>query len=500
MTIVASDAYKRWQKSPILFISAMWGLRSQQILDVYRPVFEKARADNNYDSLRLDMFEPFVWWEMITWQQAEVVYAVMQAVNGQWKRKISIASGHGIGKSTILAMLILWFLFCYMESKVPCTAPTQSQMYDVLWAEIQKWILRMPEWIKELYEFSTDYVRIKQRPETWFARARTGRKENPEALAGLHAPFMLLIVDEASWVPDPIFNSAKSALTWWDTLFMMISNYTRLEGYFHESQTKFREDFKTFSFNSEHSPIVDRTFVNEIIREHGIESDEYKVRVLGKAPRSDWVDEGWYLPLILPGYQKAHDIRLHGEMILGIDPAGEGKDVTQWVLRDQFSARIIAKEKQSTTKSITQTTLTIMQQYGIVADSVIVDNFGVGANVAQEMGLMGHRVRAINVWDKAQSEEYLNLRAELYWKVRLWLLQGGMIDSSPEWDKELPTLKFRRNMQNKVQIMPKDEQRRRGISSQNAADALMLTFIKSINGMKQGRYAGFVREVNDDPY
>ena len=38
-----------------------------------------------------------------------------------------------------------------------------------------------------------------------------------------------------------------------------------------------------------------------------------------------------------------------------------------------------------------------MQQYGIVADSVIVDNFGVGANVAQEMGLMGHRVRAINV-------------------------------------------------------------------------------------------------------
>ena len=150
---------------------------------------------------------------MITWQQAEVVYAVQQAVNGQGLRKISIASGHGIGKSTILAMLILWFLFCYMESKVPCTAPTQSQMYDVLWAEIQKWILRMPEGIKELYEFSTDYVRIKQRPETWFARARTGRKENPEALAGLHAPFMLLIVDEASGVPDPIFHSAKSALT-----------------------------------------------------------------------------------------------------------------------------------------------------------------------------------------------------------------------------------------------------------------------------------------------
>lgn len=72
-------------------------------------------------------------------------------------------------------------------------------------------------------------------------------------------------------------------------------------------------------------------------------------------------------------------------MILGIDPAGEGKDVTQWVLRDQFSARIIAKEKQSTTKSITQNTLTIMSQFGLVGDNIIVDNFGVGANVAQEM-------------------------------------------------------------------------------------------------------------------
>jgi hypothetical protein len=141
-----------------------------------------------------------------------------------------------------------------------------------------------------------------------------------------------------------------------------------------------------------------------------------------------------------------------------------------------------------------------MQQYGITADSIIVDNFGVGANVAQEIGLMGHRVRAVNVGDRTENEEYLNLRAELYWKLRIWLLQGGILDDSPEWTKELPTLKFRRNLQNKLQIMPKDEQRRRGIQSQNAADALMLTFLKKINGDKPGRYAGIIREINDDPY
>lgn len=136
-----------------------------------------------------------------------------------------------------MAMLILWFLFSFKECKVPCTAPTQTQMYDVLWAELQKWILKMPEAAKVFYEYTSDYVRMSERPDTWFARARTGRKENPEALAGLHAEFMMLVVDEASGVPDAIFNSSKSALTGADTLFLMISNYTRLEGYFHESQT-----------------------------------------------------------------------------------------------------------------------------------------------------------------------------------------------------------------------------------------------------------------------
>ena len=71
----------------------------------------------------------------------------------------------------------------------------------------------MPEAAKMFYDYTSDYVRITESPENWFARARTGRKENPEALAGLHALFMMLVVDEASGVPDAIFQSSKSALT-----------------------------------------------------------------------------------------------------------------------------------------------------------------------------------------------------------------------------------------------------------------------------------------------
>jgi hypothetical protein len=114
---------------------------------------------------------------------------------------------------------------------------------------------------------------------------------------------------------------------------------------------------------------------------------------------------------------------------------------------------------------------------------------------------MGHRVRAVNVGDPSDNKEYLNLRAEFFWKLRQWIKRGGMLCNSLEWMKELPKIKFRRNLANKLQIMPKDEMRRRGIPSPNAADALMLTFIKDIEKIASMSVNAYTpRVVNDDPY
>jgi len=82
--------------------------------------------------------------------------------------------------------------------KVPATAPTQNQMYDVLWAEIAMWLGKMPEEAKNQYEWSKDHIRMTESPENWFARARTATKENPEALSGIHADFIMQVIDEAS--------------------------------------------------------------------------------------------------------------------------------------------------------------------------------------------------------------------------------------------------------------------------------------------------------------
>jgi hypothetical protein len=93
------------------------------------------------------MFEKFVKYENLTWQQVEIVLAVDRGIksNDKNKKKIAVKSGHGIGKSSIISIIIIRFLFCYYHAVIGCTAPTQVQMQDVLWKELSLWKERLPE-------------------------------------------------------------------------------------------------------------------------------------------------------------------------------------------------------------------------------------------------------------------------------------------------------------------------------------------------------------------
>ena len=54
--------------------------------------------------------------------------------------KVAVKSGQGVGKTALEAGLIIWFLICRPYSKIIATAPTMQQLYNVLWAEIKKWL------------------------------------------------------------------------------------------------------------------------------------------------------------------------------------------------------------------------------------------------------------------------------------------------------------------------------------------------------------------------
>lgn len=464
------EIYKKWQKSPRAFIEDMWNL--------------KVERDNT----------KFVKGKNITWQQDDILQAVENAINNKSFRRIAVKSGHGIGKSTCLAWLILWFLFCYLDAQIPCTAPTENQMYDVLWKELAKWLKMMPEKIQGLYEWSNTYIRIKERPETWFARAKTARKEAPEALAGVHGDYVMFVIDEASGVPEEIFNTAEGALTNKDILVIMISNPTRLIGYFYEAFHKDGKNWQQLSFNSKESPVVDNEFVQRISEKHGENSDEYKIRVLGAFPSEEGIDDKGFVNLFTADEIKFTQEKGFVQTRMGIDPSGEGQDETAWAVRDEFKGGIVGTERTSNPKSIAEKTLTLMEKYGSPARDTTADNFGVGANTAQEIALtpQAYKINAVNVGEPskvtvkgARGEPiflYLNLRAEWFFAIKAWFRQGGSIVDDENGHKlkdELLTIKFKRNLKGLIQIMGKEEMRKQGIPSPNKADAFMLTFGKS---------------------
>lgn len=72
---------------------------------------------------------------------------------------------------------------------------------------------------------------------------------------------------------------ARGAFTGPHKLFLIISNPTRNNGYFYKTQTAWKGIWRAMNFNSEESPLVDEEFVEQVILENGIDSDEYRVRV-----------------------------------------------------------------------------------------------------------------------------------------------------------------------------------------------------------------------------
>jgi len=129
--------------------------------------------------------------------QAEFLQAIADG-----ERKISIRSGHGTGKSTAASWAMLWYFLMHYPNKVVVTAPTSSQLFDALFAELKRWINELPPQLQEMLNVKSDRVEHMSAMSEMFISARTSRAETPEALAGVHSEHVMLVVDEASGVPE----------------------------------------------------------------------------------------------------------------------------------------------------------------------------------------------------------------------------------------------------------------------------------------------------------
>lgn len=429
-----------------------------------------------------------------TWQQTVILEAYNRALQTFGKdaynladRFITVVSGHGIGKTSILSIISMHFMLSFFGAQGSVSANTETQIKDIFLKEFFIWQKRLPDYIQGNIEQLDDRIRIAD-DKDWFLRAAVARPEKPEAVAGLHSDHVILIFDEASGIHNKIFEVAKGALTGENFVFFAISNGTRAEGEFFESH-KPGAAYTQLQFSSRESPIVKPGFIEKMENDYPSngdeDSDEVKIRVNGQFPSSTEMDEKGWIPLFANVTLKfePEGLQKFGKCVGSVDPAGKGRDLSIGGVRDSVYLKEVFNEKISEEKPLARKTETMMDVYHIEAADLAIDAFGIGAKVVAEVNTkVGESIVALLV-DKPREETkhlYKNLNAELAWEFRKWVLAGGIIVTNhpKKWENELSKIKYRRDSQGRIELMGKVEFKKEYGFSPDRFDMAKMTFHK----------------------
>ncbi len=417
-------------------------------------------------------------------QQAEALAAI-----GKSKRT-SIRSGHGIGKDALASWVILWFLSTRPYAKVVCTAPTARQLSDILWAEIAKW-LRQSQ-IKEEFVHHKDILFYKDDQKEWWARAvsasvRATKEDQAETLAGFHGEHLLMIVDEASGVPDPVFIPLEGAMTQEDNRVLLIGNMTKNSGYFYD--THFHPTIKNawarLHYDSRKSSIVKPSYCEYMAAKYGVDSNVFRIRVAGEPPLGD---ANTLIALAWSEQCIGNEISVPEDepMYLGVDVARYGDDKS--IILPRKGNMVFPWNSFSNMNTIVLGGHILMAYQELESQGLAIDEIGVGAGVTD--WLFKQRVPnmfGVNVsTQSSDTSKYGILRDELWVRVREKCMKaqycfptetmpGEVMSLGQELANELAMPTYEHNSQGGIVVESKRKMKARGLFSPNIADALCLS-------------------------
>lgn len=394
----------------------------------------------------------------------------------------AIASGHGIGKSAFVSWVILWAFSTAADTRGVVTANTEAQLKGKTWAELSKWhrLCLCGHWFD-----CTATALISKVPghdKTWRCDMVPWSERNTEAFAGLHnkGKRVLLIFDEASAIPDSIWEVSEGALTDDDTeiIWVVCGNPTRNTGKFHGCFNRFRHRWHTRQVDSRTVSITNKAQLKEWVDDYGEDSDFVRVRVRGVFPRagscqlipSDAVEKAVERDLGVEFYR-------HAPKVIGVDVAREGGDKSVITLRQGLVCHWQEEHRG----------LDLMTLAGIVAQhidaeqpaAVFIDKTGIGAGVYDRLRQLNYmEVFGIDFGSSAtEPEKYINKRTEIWCLMRDWIVDGGAIPAIEDLKIDLtgPEYGFTGD---KMQIFleRKKDMKKRGLASPDNGDSLALTF------------------------
>jgi hypothetical protein len=414
---------------------------------------------------------------------------------------VAIRAAHDQGKTALMAW-VHWFHMCTRyPCKIPVAANTEDQLRDVTWSEIMKWGRMLPEPIRERYDIGLEHIRLKATPEECFSTGRTANKSNPEALQGFHSPNLLFLLEEASGMPDIVFEIASGAMSSRGARALMIANPTKSQGYFARAFTVNRARWHSLHWPWRLNPWSDPGYPESMAAEYGEHSNVYKVRVLGDFPTSE---DNAVISIEMIEAAIARDVlpTMGRSMVWGLDIARFGDDRCALVKRRGNTVAHPAKVWRH--RDLMETAGIVYREYLETPDKdkpscINADVIGVGAGVVDRLRELGVPVFGVNVGEAStEPERFMRLRDELWWKGRDWLNARDckMLDDPPlVADLVGPTYKLASS--GKVQVESKDEMKKRGLKSPDVGDAFLLTFAGGEYAQDHRRHTEAVDDGHD---
>ena len=399
--------------------------------------------------------------------------------------KKATASGHGIGKSALVSMLI----YCIMSSRPMCrgtiTANTNTQLKTKTIAELAKWhdMAINSHWFELLGGDLILYQ--KDNKKKWFVAGQTCDEKNSESFAGQHtaSSTSFYIFDEASAVPDKIWDVAQGGLVKGEPMFFAFGNPTRNTGAFRECFRKNRKQWDTSQIDSRSVKGTNKEQLDEWSKEHGEDSDFMRVRVRGVFPRkssNQFISEQLVEDALTRTINKSqYDF---APVILSCDPAWTGDDDLVIAKRQGLHFEVLDTIPFNDNDTwIGDKIAKYEDKYK--ADAVFIDQ-GYGTGIASYGKMLGRNWIIVSFAGAVLDEGYKNKRAEMWGEGKKWLQAGGKIEYHKDIMQDLTGVETKPTIDGKIQLESKQDMKKRGLPSPNTADAWCLSFAFPVSNVK----------------
>lgn len=394
--------------------------------------------------------------------------------------QLAVASGHGIGKTTLVSWIILWFISTREFPQIIVTANTKNQLTSKTWRELAKWhrMAIHSHWFKWT---ATKFYHVDY-PDVWFAMAIPWSENKSEAFAGAHEKHILILFDEASAIADVIWEVASGAMTTPGSMMICFGNPTKNTGQFRECFGKYRHRWNRRQIDSRTAKMADKKQIQKWIDDYGEDSDFVRVRVRGVFPKAsssqfistEVVEECQNMNLPEAAY-------LNEPLIMGIDVARQGDDASVIALRQGRKLFPLMEFRIDDSMQLVGHITEAIDKYEPAV--VFFDFNGLGAPIWDRLVQLGYNTVPVN-WSKPARHptKFFNQRSEMWAAMREWLTEGADIPGDDEAlrdDLITPEYGFANN--NSVQLQSKDDMKSKGFASPDRADAVAMTFANNVS-------------------